>query len=276
MHDLIAFVGAGNLAASLIGGLRAAGHPASRLRAATRSPGSAAAVRARFGIDCGTDVQSAIDGAAIVVLAVKPQQMADALRGVRVARDATVVSVAAGLRVDTLRRLLGAGGFDGAIVRSMPNTPSLLRQGIAGLYAPAGTAALARQRAEALLGAVGETCWVDTEAQIDAVTALSGSGPAYYFLVTELLREAGAALGLDTAVAARLALKTFTGAAAMAATGTDVATLRAEVTSRGGTTEAALASLESSGLRGSFGTALQAAAERARQRGDELAAAPLS
>jgi pyrroline-5-carboxylate reductase len=271
MPDLIAFVGAGNLAASLIGGLLASGHPADRLRAATRTEASAAGVRLRFGIDCGTQVQQAVEDADVVVLAVKPQQMAEALRGVRIASRATVVSVAAGLRIDTLQRQLAAGGFEGAIVRSMPNTPSLLRQGIAGLYAPAGTPDPARRRAEALLAAVGETCWVDAESQIDTVTALSGSGPAYYFFVTELLREAGAALGLDAAVAARLALKTFTGAAAMAAGEVDVAVLRAQVTSKGGTTEAALASLESAELRRSFREALQAADQRARLRGEELA-----
>jgi pyrroline-5-carboxylate reductase len=210
-----------------------------------------------------------------VVLAVKPQQMAEALRGIRIDRAATVISVAAGLRVETLRRQLAAGGFDGAIIRSMPNTPSLLRQGIAGLYAPPSTPVLARQRAETLLTAVGEVCWVEQETQIDAVTALSGSGPAYYFLVTELMREAGAALGLDPAIAARLALKTFTGAAAMSNGDTDVATLRVQVTSKGGTTEAALAVLESADLRRSFREALQAAADRARLRGDELAAAPI-
>jgi pyrroline-5-carboxylate reductase len=273
MHDLIAFVGAGNMAASLIGGLRAAGHPAGQLRAATRSEESAAAVRKRFGIDCGTSVQVAIEGADIVVLAVKPQQMVEALRGIHIDSLATVVSVAAGLRIETLRSQLAAGGFEGAIVRTMPNTPSLLRHGIAGLFAPAGTAELALQRAEALLAAVGETCWVDEESKIDAVTALSGSGPAYYFFVTELLREAGAALGLDQATAAKLALKTFTGAAAMAANDVDVATLRAQVTSKGGTTEAALASLEAAGLRGIFRDALKAADDRARLRGDELAQA---
>lgn len=273
MHDLIAFVGAGHLAASLIGGLRAADHPASRLRAATRSEASAAAVRERFGIDCGTSPQAAVDGADVVVLAVKPQQMVDALRGLRVDRATTVVSVAAGLRIDTLRQLLAAGGFDGSVVRSMPNTPSLLRQGMSGLYAPADTPAAARRQAETLLAAVGVTCWVAEERLIDAVTALSGSGPAYFFLVTELLREAGAALGLDPAAAALLASKTLTGAAAMAADGTDVATLRARVTSKGGTTEAAVRCLEAAGLRGHFDDALQAAARRARALGDELAQA---
>jgi len=268
MHELIAFVGGGNMAASLIGGLLAAGHPASRLRAAVRTADNAARLRQRFAVETLTDSAQAIAGADVVVLAVKPQQMAEALRGLRVEPSATVISVAAGVRVATLAQWLGTT----AVVRSMPNTPALFRSGISGLYAEPALSAVSRQRAERVLGCVGETCWVGQEEQIDAVTALSGCGPAYYFLLTEVLRNAGAALGLDPAVAAQLAHSTFIGAAQMARdAGEDVAVLRAQVTSKGGSTEAALAHLEAAGLGRIFQEALAAADSRARLRGEELA-----
>ena len=268
MHELIAFVGGGNMAASLIGGLLAAAHPAARLRVAVRTADSAARLRQRFGVEALTDSAAAIRGAGIVVLAVKPQQMAEALRGLRLEPGATAISVAAGVRLATVKQWLG--GAD--VVRSMPNTPALFRCGISGLYAEAGLPELARQRAERVLGSVGETCWVAREEQIDAVTALSGCGPAYYFLLTELLRDAGSALGLDPAVAAQLAHSTFIGAAQMARdAGEDVAVLRAQVTSKGGSTEAALAHLEAAGLSRIFREALAAADSRARLGGEELA-----
>ena len=268
MHELIAFVGGGNMAASLIGGLLAAGHPASRLRAAVRTADNAARLRQRFAVETLTDSAQAIAGADVVVLAVKPQQMAEALRGMGVEPGATVISVAAGVRVATLAQWLGTT----AVVRSMPNTPALFRSGISGLYAEPALSAVSRQRAERVLGCVGETCWVGQEEQIDAVTALSGCGPAYYFLLTEVLRNAGAALGLDPAVAAQLAHSTFIGAAKMARdAGEDVAVLRAQVTSKGGSTEAALAHLEAAGLGRIFQEALAAADRRARLRGEELA-----
>jgi pyrroline-5-carboxylate reductase len=268
MHELIAFVGGGNMAASLIGGLLAAGHPAARLRVSVRTADSAERLRRRFGIDALTDNAACIRGAGIVVLAVKPQLMAEALRGLRAEPAATVISVAAGVRIATLARWLGTA----AIVRTMPNTPALFGCGISGMYADPALPAAARHHAEYVLGCAGETCWVEREELIDAVTALSGCGPAYYFHLTEVLREAGTALGLDPAVAARLALRTFTGAARMAGeTGEDVATLRAQVTSKGGSTEAALAHLEQAGLNRIFREALAAADQRARLRGEELA-----
>jgi len=268
MHELIAFVGGGNMAASLIGGLLAAGHPAARLRASTRSADSAERLRRRFGIEVLTDNAATVRGAGVVVLAVKPQLMAEALRSLRLEPGATVISVAAGVQIATLARWLGTS----TIVRTMPNTPALFGAGISGMYADAALPPAARRQAEYVLGCAGATCWVTQEAQIDAVTALSGCGPAYYFHLTEVLREAGAALGLDPAVAAQLALSTFIGAARMAKeTGEDVATLRDQVTSKGGSTEAALAHLEQAGLGRIFREALAAADSRARLRGEELA-----
>ena len=200
-----------------------------------------------------------------MVLAVKPQQLREAVAGLQPMPAATIVSVAAGVRIATLRRWFA--GAAGDIVRSMPNTPALIRQGATGLYAEPAAAPASRARAETLMRAVGSICWVDSEAALDALTALSGSGPAYFFLFVEALREAGGALGLPAPLAARLALETFTGAAALAAArDEDVAELRRQVTSKGGTTEAAVDVLETGGLRSLLHDALNAAARRAGER----------
>lgn len=269
MQDLIAFIGGGNMAASLIGGLLAAGHPAGRIHVAEPNPERRDWLHGRYGVAVHETAAQALPGAQVVLLAVKPQQMAAALSGLQPDADATIVSIAAGVRVETLRRALG-----GAVhyVRTMPNTPALFGAGVTGLYAPEGTPQAARDRAEYVLEAAGKVCWIASEELIDAVTALSGSGPAYYFLVTEVLREAGIALGLPADVAGLLAEQTLIGSARMVQdAGTDVVTLRAQVTSKGGTTEAAVRHLENAGLRRIFGEALTAAARRGRELGDELA-----
>lgn len=259
------------MAASLIGGLRAAGHPAEKICVAEPVPEAAQGLRERFGVAIAADNRAAAADAEVVVLAVKPQQMGAAARGLPLPRAATVISIAAGVRIATLATLLGEQRRDLAIVRAMPNTPALYGAGISGAYTSPDTEARARVHAQIVLGAAGPLCWVAREELLDAVTALSGSGPAYFFLLTEALREAGAALGLDRETAARLALHTFTGAARMAQmSGADVAALRAQVTSKGGTTEAALAALESAGLRRIFADALGAAGARSRALGDEL------
>lgn len=274
MSETIAFVGGGNMAVALIGGLVAAGWHAEHVRCAVRTQESVARLRALHGIAAGTEVQTAVAGADIVVLAVKPQQLSAALAGVRLAAGATLVSVAAGVRITTLQRWLGSAV---EIIRTMPNTPALVRKGITGLYAPPGTTPQARHRAETLMRAVGGVVWVDSEPALDAVTALSGSGPAYFFAFVEALREAGTALGLPAEVAAQLALETFTGAAALAASGdTDVAELRSQVTSKGGTTEAALQQLAAGDLPGLLREALAAAARRATERADAAEAEALA
>jgi len=267
---LIAFIGGGNMATSLIGGLITSGHPAAAIRVSEPDTTRAAALAARFGIATVSDNASAIVDARIIVLATKPQQAVAALKGLNPTAGATLLSIAAGVRIATLRALLGR---DIAIVRTMPNTPALYGAGITGLFAEAGTRAQVRAHAEYVLGAAGAISWVEREDLIDAVTALSGSGPAYFFLLTEALRDAGVKLGLDEDVASQLALHTFAGSARMAVDScTDVAALRSQVTSKGGTTAAALAVLENSGFRSMFAEALAAAALRGRQMGDELAA----
>jgi pyrroline-5-carboxylate reductase len=262
----IAFIGGGNMATAMIGGLIAAGNAPAHLRVAEPNTERAEWLRQQFGIRVAAHSAEVVRGAQAVVLAVKPQQMAEALKDLQLDPQTTVVSIAAGVRLSSLRAWLGD---DVHLVRCMPNTPSLYQKGITGLYAEASTPANARALAETILKAAGQTCWLERESDLDAVTALSGSGPAYFFLLTEALREAGVKLGLSADVAARLAQQTFIGAAEMAdKTGADVSILRAQVTSKGGTTEAAVKSLESDGIRTLLERALTAAAVRSKELGE--------
>lgn len=267
-HPTIAFLGGGNMAAALIGGLLKTGWPAARLVVAEAIAERAVWLRQQFAVDVRATGAEIVQDADAVVLAVKPQQMAAAVAGLALKPGALVVSIAAGVRLATLQRLLGDQAH---YVRTMPNTPALLGAGITGLFAPTGTPAEARTLAEELLSAAGVCVWVDEEAQLDAVTALSGSGPAYFFLLVEALRDAGVALGLSADVSAKLAAQTCVGAARMVGeSGLDASVLRANVTSQGGTTEAALLHLESAGLKAIFKIALQHADARAKALGDAL------
>lgn len=267
-YPKIAFLGGGNMAAALIGGLLKTGWPVAQIVVAEPVSARADWLKAEFGIAVqATGAELPADADALL-LAVKPQQMAAALAGLSLKPGALVVSIAAGVRLATLQRLLGP---QVSYVRTMPNTPALLGAGITGLFAPAGTSAAARTLAEQLLAAAGACVWVDEEQQLDAVTALSGSGPAYFFLLVEALRDAGVALGLKPDVAAQLAAQTCVGAARMVGeSGLDVSQLRANVTSKGGTTEAAINHLEAAGLRAHFKQALFEADARAKALGDAL------
>lgn len=267
----VAFIGGGNMAAALIGGLIKTGWPASHIAVAEPVVARADWLRAEFGVRVAGSAAEVSGDADALLLAVKPQQMREALGDIATKPGALVVSIAAGVRLTTLRRLLGETL---AYVRTMPNTPALFGAGITGLYAPEGTPPASRALAEQLLAAAGDCVWVEREEELDAVTALSGSGPAYFFLLVEALREAGTALGLSPEVAARLAAQTCIGSARMVAeAGQDVSILRANVTSKGGTTEAALKHLESAGLKASFAEALKRADMRAKELGDALDAA---
>ncbi len=267
-NPVIAFLGGGNMAAALIGGLLKTGWAASNIVVAEPLAERADWLRREFGVTVVAAGHALPPEADALVLAVKPQQMAAALAGLRLKPGAVVVSIAAGVRLATLQRLLGPTL---AYVRTMPNTPALLGAGITGLFAPEGTANEARALAQQLLTAAGACVWVDTESQLDAVTALSGSGPAYFFLLVEALREAGTQLGLSAEVSAQLAAQTCVGAARMVGeSGLDAAVLRANVTSKGGTTEAAVNHLESAGIRAMFAAALQQADARAKALGDAL------
>ncbi len=266
----IGFVGAGNMARSLIGGLLRRGHPAERLEATDPGASPRAAVEA-LGVRVGADNAALAERADVLVLAVKPQVMseiaADIGAGVR-QHAPLLISIAAGIPSARLSAWMQAPRA--AIVRAMPNTPALLGCGATGVFANAACTDAHRMLATDILAAVGTVEWVETERLIDAVTAVSGSGPAYFFLLMEMLGDIGARLGLDAATSRRLAEQTALGAARMATeSDVGVAELRRRVTSPGGTTEAALESLEHARIRAIFAHALEAARDRARQLGGE-------
>jgi pyrroline-5-carboxylate reductase len=269
----ITFIGGGNMASALIAGL--AGKLTARENIHVIDPNAEALERLKADYGVGTaqqlDAQSA--GAEVVVLAVKPQQMrevAASLGPQLAAAQPLVLSIAAGIRGADLSRWLG--GY-GAIVRCMPNTPALIGMGITGMVALAGASEQQKRAADSILQAVGKTVWLDDEAMIDPVTAVSGSGPAYVFYFIEAIQQAALELGLSAQQGRELALATFTGAAQLAAQSSDpVEVLRQRVTSKGGTTHAAIASMEQAGVKQAIVDAVKAAAARGRELGDELGA----
>ncbi|WP_460157995.1 pyrroline-5-carboxylate reductase [Pseudomonas sp. S2_H10] len=265
----IAFIGAGNMAASLIGGLRAKGLEAAQIRASDPGEETRARVSAEHGIETFADNAQAIDGADVVVLAVKPQAMKAVCEAIRpsLKPNQLVVSIAAGITCASMNNWLGAQ----PIVRCMPNTPALLRQGVSGLFATAQVTAEQRQQAQDLLSAVGIALWLNEEQQLDAVTAVSGSGPAYFFLLIEAMTAAGVKLGLPADIAAQLTLQTALGAAHMAVSSdVDAAELRRRVTSPAGTTEAAIKSFQANGFEAMVEKALGAAAHRSAEMAEQL------
>ncbi len=266
----LAFIGGGNMAAALINGLVKNGLAADHVVVADPNADRLERLVRTYGVTAAVDNVSAVAHADAVILAVKPQQM----RGVALqlapalaAPEKLVVSIAAGIPHAALTRWLGALV---PIVRTMPNRPAFDGFGATGLYAPAGIAAADRALAQTIMATVGATLWVEDEAQMDAVTALSGSGPAYFFLFMEALEQAAHACGLPDGIAHQLTLETAYGAARMALQSRDsLSTLREQVTSKGGTTAAALDVFDAADLRGIVANAV-AAADR---RSAELAAA---
>jgi pyrroline-5-carboxylate reductase len=273
MTNRIAFVGGGNMATGLIGGLIARGTPPSSIVVADPEASQRSRLEHDFGVTTVADAPTAVVGARTVVLAVKPQQMAQVARSIAgpvAAAGALVISVAAGIRLRDLARWLGP---DVPLIRTMPNRPALIGAGITALYALPGVDAASRQTAEVILAACGPTVWVAEESQLDVVTAVSGSGPAYFFLLIECLEAAGTELGLDPVTARRLAVETARGSGRMAAEAAESpAELRAQVTSRGGTTAAALEVLEAAGVRGIFAAAVAAGARRSTALAQEFGA----
>ena len=270
MNDSIAFIGGGNMARSLVGGLIAQDREPASIHIAEPVPALRDALHADFGVTVFEDGAQAIEGAATWVLATKPQvlrSVCESLAGQAQATRPLVVSIAAVITAVQLERWLGG---DIAVVRSMPNTPALLGAGVTGLYAGEHVDAGGRTFAEALLSAAGKTVWIGDEALMDAVTAVSGSGPAYVFLLAEAMVDAGIAEGLPAEAARVLALQTVLGAARMLTeSDVDAAELRRRVTSPNGTTQAAIESFEAGGLRALVASAVHAA----RVRGAELSAA---
>ncbi len=267
----IAFIGGGNMATSLVGGLIANGASPDTVWVTDIDAGKLRALRERFGVHTTGDNLNAVRHAETVVLAVKPQNMAEVVQGLAgAAREhrPLVVSIAAGVREPDIRRWLQ---FDAAIVRTMPNTPALVGAGATALYANEHVTPEQRARAESVLRAVGIALWVENEGLLDAVTALSGSGPAYYFQLMEIMEEAGVALGLDRETARRLTLQTAFGASRIALEGEESpATLRTRVTSPGGTTERAIDALRDGGVEKLYADALTAARDRSIELGREF------
>jgi pyrroline-5-carboxylate reductase len=263
----IALIGGGNMARGLIGGLLGKGVRAASITVSEPQEVSRQSLSRDFGVHVTADNSAAVRSAQVVVLAVKPQLMSAVARALAPAlreSNPLVISVAAGIRADRLQHWLGKGI---AVVRAMPNRPALIGAGASGLYADASVAAASRQLAEQVLGSTGLIVWVNHEDDIDAVTALSGSGPAYFFRLAELMAAAGVELGLDAQVARQLAAQTLAGAGQLVAAETqpDLARMRAEVTSKGGTTEAALNSFASQGFDRLVAAAMAAAAQRSRE-----------
>ncbi|MBM3342096.1 MAG: pyrroline-5-carboxylate reductase [Betaproteobacteria bacterium] len=265
----ITFIGGGNMASAIIGGLLQRGYTHEQLRAVEILPAARSQLEQTYEIKTYAAASAEALNTDCVVLAIKPQHMREAAVALApLVKNTLIVSIAAGIRAADLSRW-----FNGhqRIVRVMPNTPALVLAGISGLYAMPAVSAGDRTCAEAILGAVGETVWFEREDDIDAVTAVSGSGPAYVFYFIEALEQAARDIGLSAHAARRLAIATFTGASQLAAQSSeDAATLRERVTSKGGTTERALASMQSDNIKAAIGRAVKAAAERSRELGDEL------
>jgi pyrroline-5-carboxylate reductase len=267
----IAFIGAGNMAGALIRGLLEDGQPADRIIAADPDRQKLDAFSGESGIRTTTDNDAAVSDADVVVLAVKPQIMAEVAQSISASvqqQAPLIVSIAAGIRIQHLQQWLGS---DTAIVRTMPNTPAMLQAGATGLFASDAVSEDQRSLAESIMRAVGIAIWVEKEGLIDAVTAVSGSGPAYFFLFMEEMIRAAQALGLDEEDASLLTLQTALGAARMALESSDSpATLRAKVTSPGGTTEQAIGVFQQEGLEQLVKRAMTAARDRSIELSSQL------
>ncbi len=265
----IIFIGGGNMASALIGGLVAHGQPISHMGVVDIQPEVAQRLHQRWGIRVHSTVAEALPDAGTLVLCVKPQQMQAVTEAMPLLpADLRVISIAAGIGTALLSRWL-KGHVN--LVRVMPNTPALIQQGAAGLYALPQVSAEDRLHAQSLMRAVGSAVWVQQESDLDAVTAVSGSGPAYVFSLMEAMLAAAQQLGLDAATAKTLVLDTVQGAAMLAKAGPESPTqLRERVTSPGGTTEAAMSVLNAAGMQQTIGEAIRAAAQRSRDLGARL------
>jgi pyrroline-5-carboxylate reductase len=265
----IGFIGGGNMASAIIGGLVQQGHPASALQVVEPWDQQRARLIQQFpGMTVAPAAGNALKACDLVVWAVKPQTFKDAALATQTfTANALHLSVAAGITSDSIAQWLSTD----RIVRAMPNTPALVGLGMTGLFARAAASETDRQLVETVVKTTGDFVWVDAEKQLDAVTAISGSGPAYVFYFLEAMRDAGAEMGLPPELAQRLAMGTFAGATALAQQAQDpLPTLRERVTSKGGTTYAALTAMEASGIKASFQKAMFAAQRRAEELGVEF------
>ena len=272
----IAFIGAGNMASSIIGGLIANGFAPSNIIASDPHAESLQALATKSGIIAASDNNEAVENAEVVILAVKPQVMGAVCEALAdaIPASALIISIAAGITCGSLDQWLRGSRPDRSarpLVRCMPNTPALVLAGASALYATAEVDVEQRAKAQAILAAVGTVDWVDSEADIDAVTAVSGSGPAYFFLLMEAMIDSGVAQGLTRDTATTLAFQTAYGAAKLAKNSdVDVAELRRRVTSPNGTTHEAITSFEKNGFRAIVDEAMVACADRSRSLAREL------
>jgi pyrroline-5-carboxylate reductase len=264
----IAFIGGGNMASAILGGLIRQGLAPSQVAVVEPVAEARARLQQQFGVAALERPDAALASAGLVVWAVKPQTFKEAAAQAKPhVAQALHLSVAAGIRSDSIAAWLGSE----RVVRSMPNTPALVGKGMTALFARPAVTTAEKQRVEQVIATTGESLWVDAEKQLDAVTALSGSGPAYVFYFLEAMTQAGAEMGLAPEQARRLAVGTFAGASELArASEEPLQLLRERVTSKGGTTYAALTSMEQDGVKAAFVKALHAACKRAEELGDEF------
>ncbi|MBK7050789.1 MAG: pyrroline-5-carboxylate reductase [Rhodoferax sp.] len=271
MSERIAFIGGGNMACAIIGGLLGQGYSIGQLDVVDPFPEAQDKLKANFGILAQAQPAANLSQAAMIIWAVKPQTFKEAALPVRFhTKNALHLSVAAGIRSDSIARWLDTE----RVVRAMPNTPALIGRGISGLFARPGVSKADRDWVGKVMGTTGRTMWLDSEPQLDAVTALSGSGPAYVFYFMEAMIEAGAAMGLSRDQAYKLAVATFIGTGELAHSSKEPPEiLRQRVTSKGGTTYAALASMQDDNMKTQFIRAMHAAHRRAKELGDEFGSA---
>ena len=266
----ICFIGGGNMANALIGGLLKRGYTAAQLRVVEINADNRAKLEKEFAVQTTAELATGIAGSDIIILAVKPQQLREvAMQLAPLLSGQLLISIAAGIRATDLACWLGTQN----VVRAMPNTPALIQSGMTGLYALPAVDAVRHEQAQTILTAVGNILWLDDEAMLDALTAISGSGPAYVFYFIEALERAAMELGFVAHDARCLSLETFLGASKLAiASKEGVDVLRARVTSKNGTTEKALLSMEANNVKQHIIEAAEAAAARAKEMGDELGA----
>jgi pyrroline-5-carboxylate reductase len=267
-REAIAFIGGGNMAGAIIGGLIRQGLAAADIEVVEPFGEARDRLKAQYGVVAQEHASASLGRAGVVVWAVKPQTFKEAAQQARAhCASALHLSVAAGIRSDSIAQWL----VTERIVRAMPNTPALVGKGMTALYARAAVSGDDKHRVEEVIATTGESLWVGDEAQLDAVTALSGSGPAYVFFFLEAMTRAGVEMGLPREQAYQLAVGTFAGASELARASSDPPeVLRQRVTSKGGTTYAAITSMEQDRVQDLFVKALHAACERARELGDEF------
>jgi pyrroline-5-carboxylate reductase len=270
MNERIAFIGGGNMASAIIGGLLAQGKSIDQIDVVEPFSQAREKLLSSFGITAREEAGAFLANADLLVWAVKPQTFKEAAAAVRAHnQNGLHLSVAAGISSDSIARWLGTE----RIVRAMPNTPALIGKGITGLFARAAVTESDKTLVNQMVATTGEFIWLDAEAQLDAVTALSGSGPGYMYYFMEAMTEAGVGMGLPKDTAYRLAVATFIGTGELAHRSDETPeVLRARVTSKGGTTFAALSSMEHDDIKGQFVRAMHAAGQRAKELGEEFGA----